>query len=104
VTEPLLTIEIVGEQFLFMADTGAMVSIVQPAISKAQVRECEVQAHRYKIRVSSTLNSRNTDKVRSIGHLRVGQRGSPRLIVSGASPRVSLPGGGLYMALYGFRH
>jgi hypothetical protein len=44
VTEPLLTVEIGGEEFLFMVDTGAMVSIVQPGISEAQVRACDVQA------------------------------------------------------------
>jgi hypothetical protein len=53
------------------------------------------------LRASSTLNSRNreADKVRSIGHLRVGQRESSRLIVNGASPRGSLPGGGAFYRL-----
>jgi hypothetical protein len=34
VTEPILTIEIRGEDFLTMVDTGAMVSLIQPGISK----------------------------------------------------------------------
>jgi hypothetical protein len=29
---------------LFMVDTGAMVSLIQPGISKAQVQPCDVQA------------------------------------------------------------
>jgi len=37
VTEPVLTMEIGGEEFLFMVDTGVMVSLVRPKISKAQV-------------------------------------------------------------------
>jgi hypothetical protein len=44
VTEPLLTIEIGGEEFVFMVDTDAMVSLRQPNISNAQVRACDVQA------------------------------------------------------------
>jgi len=44
VTEPLLTLEIEGEEFSFMVDTGAMVSLIQPGISKAQLRLCDVQA------------------------------------------------------------
>jgi len=44
VTEPVLTLEIGGEEFSFMVDTGAMVSLVQPGISKAQVQPCDVQA------------------------------------------------------------
>jgi hypothetical protein len=40
----LLTVEIGGEEFSFMVDTGAMVSIVQPRISEAQVQACDVQA------------------------------------------------------------
>jgi hypothetical protein len=40
----LLTVEIGGEKFLFMIDTGATVSIIQAGISKAQVRACDVQA------------------------------------------------------------
>jgi hypothetical protein len=44
VTEPLLTIEIGGEEFVFMVDTGAMVSLIQPNISSAQVRVCDIQA------------------------------------------------------------
>jgi hypothetical protein len=42
VTEPLLTVEIGGEEFLFMVDTGAMVSFVQRDISKAQLLACNV--------------------------------------------------------------
>jgi hypothetical protein len=44
VTEPLLTIEIGGEEFVFMVDTGAMVSLIQPGICNAQLRVCDVQA------------------------------------------------------------
>ena len=44
VTEPVLTIEIGGEEFLFMVDTGAMVSLIQPGISRAQMQPCDVQA------------------------------------------------------------
>ena len=44
VTEPVLTLQIGGEEFNFMVDTGAMVSIIQPGISEAQVRPCDVQA------------------------------------------------------------
>jgi hypothetical protein len=44
VTGPVLTVEIGGEEFVFMADTGAMVSIIQPGISKAYVQPCDVQA------------------------------------------------------------
>ena len=44
VTEPVLTIEIGGEEFLFMVDTGAMVLLIQPGISKAQVQPCDVKA------------------------------------------------------------
>jgi hypothetical protein len=44
VTGRRLTIEIEGEEFVFMVDTGAMVSIVQPAISGAQVHPCDVKA------------------------------------------------------------
>jgi len=44
VTEPVLTIEIGGKEFLFMVDTGAMISLVQPNISKAQVQPCDVKA------------------------------------------------------------
>jgi len=36
VTEPVLTIEIGGEEFLFMLDTDAMVSLIQSGISKAR--------------------------------------------------------------------
>jgi predicted aspartyl protease len=44
VTEPVLTIEIGGREFVFMVDTGAIVSLIQPGISEAQVRSCDVQA------------------------------------------------------------
>jgi len=44
VTEPVLTIEIGGGEFLFMVDTCAMVSLIQPGISKAQVQPCDVKA------------------------------------------------------------
>jgi len=44
VREPVLTIEIGGEEFLFMVDTGAMISLVQPNISKGQVQPCDVKA------------------------------------------------------------
>jgi len=44
VTEPVLTLEIEGEVFSFMVDTGAMVSLILPGISKAQVQPCDVQA------------------------------------------------------------
>ena len=43
-TGPLLTLEIEGGEFCFMVDTGAMVSLIQPGISKAQLRMCDVQA------------------------------------------------------------
>ena len=43
VTEPVLTIEI-GEEFLFMVDTGDMVSLIQPRISKVQLQPCDVKA------------------------------------------------------------
>jgi len=44
VTEPMLTLEIEGGEFSFMVDTGAMVSLIQPGISGAQVQPCDVQA------------------------------------------------------------
>ena len=44
VTEPVLTLEIEGEDCEFMIDTGAMVSLIQPAVSKACVQPCDVQA------------------------------------------------------------
>ena len=44
VTESVLTLQIGGEEFNFMVDTGAMVSIIQPGISRAQVRPCDIQA------------------------------------------------------------
>jgi hypothetical protein len=40
----LLTIEIGGEEFVFMVDTGAMVSLIKPNISEAQLGACKVQA------------------------------------------------------------
>ena len=43
-TEPVLTIEIGGEEFVFMVDTGAMVLLIQPGVSKAQVQSCDVKA------------------------------------------------------------
>jgi hypothetical protein len=44
VTKPVLTIDIGGEEFLFMVDTGAMVSLIQLGISRAHVQPCGVQA------------------------------------------------------------
>ena len=44
VTEPVLTLEIEGEDCEFMIDTGPMVSLIQPAVSKACVQPCDVQA------------------------------------------------------------
>jgi predicted aspartyl protease len=44
VTEPVLTTEIGGEVFEFMVDTGAMVSLIQPGISKAHVQPCDMKA------------------------------------------------------------
>jgi hypothetical protein len=44
VTKPVLTIDIRGEEFLFMVDTGAMVSLIQLRISRAHVQPCNVQA------------------------------------------------------------
>jgi len=44
VTEPLLTVEIEGKELQFMVDTGTMVSIIQPTVSKTQMRVCDVQA------------------------------------------------------------
>ena len=44
VTEPVLTIVIGGEEFSFMVDSGAIVSLIQPGISKTQVQQCDVQA------------------------------------------------------------
>jgi hypothetical protein len=40
----LLTIDIGGEEFVFMVHTGAMVSLIKPNISEAQLRTCDVQA------------------------------------------------------------
>jgi len=44
VTEPVLTLEIEGEECEFMVDTGAMVSLIQPAVNKAYVQPCDVRA------------------------------------------------------------
>jgi hypothetical protein len=44
VTELVLTIDVGGEEFLFMVYTGAMVSLIQSGISKAQARPCDLQA------------------------------------------------------------
>jgi len=44
VIEPVLAVDIGGEEFLFMMDTGVMVSLIQLGISKAQVQPCDVQA------------------------------------------------------------
>jgi predicted aspartyl protease len=44
VTEPVLTIEIEGERYVSMVDTGAMVSLIQPGISKAQRQTCDIKA------------------------------------------------------------
>ena len=44
VTEPRLTLEIGGEEYEFMVGSGAMVSVIQPGISLAQVQPCDVQA------------------------------------------------------------
>ena len=43
-TEPVLTVEIEGEGYLFMVDTGAMVSLIQPGLSKAQTQPCDIKA------------------------------------------------------------
>jgi hypothetical protein len=37
VSEPELTIEIGGDEYVFMVDTGAMVSLIQPGLSR---RKC----------------------------------------------------------------
>ena len=39
----MLTVDIGGEEVLFMVDTGATVSLIQPGISKAQMQPCDVQ-------------------------------------------------------------
>jgi hypothetical protein len=44
VTGPLLTVEIEGEVFMVMVDTGSMVSLIKPDTRKAQLRACDVQA------------------------------------------------------------
>jgi len=43
VTEPVLTLEVGGEEFSFTVDTGAMVSLIHSGISKAQMQPCDVQ-------------------------------------------------------------
>ena len=42
--EPILMIEIEGKELIFIVDTGTMVSLIQPTISKAAMRSCGVQA------------------------------------------------------------
>jgi hypothetical protein len=37
-------LEIGGRIFAFMVDTGAMISLIQPGVSKVQVQPCDVQA------------------------------------------------------------
>ena len=49
VTGPRLTVEIGGEgavfrEYNFMVDTGTMVSLIQPGISRAQIQSCDVKA------------------------------------------------------------
>jgi hypothetical protein len=44
VTEPLLTIEIAGQELLFVVDTDAIFSLIKPGICDAQVRASDVQA------------------------------------------------------------
>jgi len=44
VKEPVLTLQIGEEVFSFMVDTGAMVSLIQPGITKAQLQPCDVHA------------------------------------------------------------
>ena len=39
----MLTLDIRGDEFLFMVDTGAIVSLFQPGVSKAQVQPCDAQ-------------------------------------------------------------
>jgi hypothetical protein len=45
VTERVLTLETTGggDRRTFVVDTGAMVSIIQPGISKAQMQPCDVK-------------------------------------------------------------
>ena len=43
-TEPLLAVEIEGKELLFMADTGAMVSLIQSTVFRAAMRAYDVQA------------------------------------------------------------
>jgi len=44
VTEPVLTNEIEGERYLFMVDTGVLVSLIQPGLSRAQTQPCDIKA------------------------------------------------------------
>ena len=43
-TGPRLAIEIGGEECSLMVDTGAMVSLIKPGISRAQLQSCDVKA------------------------------------------------------------
>ena len=43
-TGPRLAIEIRGMEYSFMVDTGAMVSLIKPSASRAQVQSCDVTA------------------------------------------------------------
>jgi hypothetical protein len=42
VTKPLLAVNIEGEEFVFMVDTSAMVSLIKPDISNAQLGAYEM--------------------------------------------------------------
>jgi len=44
VTEPVLTLEIGGEEFSFVVHTSAMVSLIQSGISGSNVQPCDVKA------------------------------------------------------------
>jgi hypothetical protein len=44
VTEPLLTVEIEGERFELVVDPSATVLLIKPTVSKAQLRQSQVQA------------------------------------------------------------
>jgi hypothetical protein len=44
VTESILSVNIRGENFEFMVDTGVMVPVVQPGVSEARVQTCDVRA------------------------------------------------------------
>lgn len=43
-TEPSLQINIDGECFDFVVDTSATVSFIKPAVNKAQIRKCKMEA------------------------------------------------------------